>query len=48
MRDDLNSPNTINPLPTRDVYLVTERDEEGYKIKTTWSKSSPLRRICAQ
>jgi hypothetical protein len=33
--DDLNSPNTINPLPTRDVYLVTGRDEEGYKIKTT-------------
>jgi hypothetical protein len=33
--DDLNSPNTINPLPTQDVYLVTGRDEEGYKIKTT-------------
>jgi hypothetical protein len=27
--DDLNSPNTINPLRTRDVYLVTGRDEEG-------------------
>jgi hypothetical protein len=45
--DDLNSPNTINPLPTRDVYLVTGRDKEGYKIKTTWSKSSPSRRTCA-
>jgi hypothetical protein len=33
--DNLNSPNTINPLPTRDVYLVTGRDEERYKIKTT-------------
>jgi hypothetical protein len=33
--DNLNSPNTINPLPTQDVYLVTGRDEEGCKIKTT-------------
>jgi hypothetical protein len=29
----LNSPN--QPSTTRDVYLVTGRDEEGYKIKTT-------------
>jgi hypothetical protein len=33
--DNLNSPNTINPLPTQNIYLVTGRDEEGYKIKTT-------------
>jgi hypothetical protein len=33
--DNLNSPNTINLLPTQDVYLVTGGDEEGYKIKTT-------------
>jgi hypothetical protein len=39
--DNLNSPNTINPLPTRDVYLVTGRDEEGYKIKTTLEQISP-------
>jgi hypothetical protein len=38
--DNLNSPNVINPLPIRDVYLVTGIDKDGYKVKTT------LEQIC--
>jgi hypothetical protein len=38
--DNLNFPNVINPLPIRDVSLVTRIDEDGYKVKTT------LEQIC--
>jgi hypothetical protein len=38
--DNLNSPNVINPLLIRDIYLVTGIDEDRYKVKTT------LEQIC--
>jgi hypothetical protein len=38
--DNLNSPKVINPLLIHDVYLVTQIDEDGYKVKIT------LEQIC--